>query len=151
MVPVAAHKAVRGNPTIKDVQWVKDRKDLEVLQKQAGVNEVLMFDDEFRVTEGLQTNFFAVSAIDGAVLTAPDDKVLAGTVRKVALDVMRKNGIAVRMECPDIRDVNSWESCFICSTSRLVKPISDVSVPDLSVRRLFPTEGSVAHRIEELV
>jgi len=58
MVDVQAHRADRSNPTIKDVQWVRDRKSLEDLQAKAGVNEVIMFDATGAVTEGLQTNFF---------------------------------------------------------------------------------------------
>ena len=40
-----------------------------------------------RCTEGLQSNFFAVVRREGkdVLLTAPDEMVLAGTVRKVVL------------------------------------------------------------------
>lgn len=150
MVDVFAYRLDRSNPTIKDVGWVRAREAMEVKQKEAGVNEVLMFDSECRATEGLQTNFFAVAA-DGTLLTAPDELVLSGTVRKIVFEVAERSGIPVRMECPDIRRLDEWDSCFICSTSRLVKPISSVEVPELHSKRLFPTEGSVAHRVEALV
>jgi len=150
MVEVEAHRAERKNPTIKDVQWVSDRKHLEELQRNAGVNEVIMFDVDGQVTEGLQTNFFAI-APDGAVLTAPDERVLAGTVRKVVLEVAHEHGIPVRFECPNIHDLDTWESCFICSTSRLVKPIRSVGAPEFSARKDFPSSGSVAHKLEALV
>lgn len=150
MVDVEAHRASRSNPTIKDVQWVNDRQYLEALQKKAGVNEVVMFDADGSVSEGLQTNFFAVSA-DGVLLTAPDERVLAGTVRKVVLEVAKSNGIPVRMECPNINSLSSWESCFICSTSRLVKPVRHLRAPEFSADRSFPAEQSVAHRLEALV
>lgn len=150
MVAVEAHRAERKNPTIKDVQWVSDRQQLEELQRRAQVNEVIMFDADGRVTEGLQTNFFAVAA-DGTVLTAPDERVLAGTVRKVVLEVAHQNGIPVRFECPNISDLSTWESCFVCSTSRLVKPIRELGSPELSSRREFPASGSLAHRLAELV
>eukprot|EP00932_Pfiesteria_piscicida_P013520 SRR837773.25095.p1 GENE.SRR837773.25095~~SRR837773.25095.p1 ORF type:complete len:379 (+),score=107.34 SRR837773.25095:3-1139(+) len=150
MVDVLACRADRSNPTIKDVGWVRARSAMEERQKQTGVNEVLMYDAEFRVTEGLQTNFFAV-AEDGALLTAPDELVLAGTVRKIVLEVAEQNGIPVRMQCPDIQQLDTWDSCFICSTSRLVKPILSVEAPELGSRRRFPGQGSVAHRVEALV
>lgn len=117
-VAVEAHLAERLNPTVKDVQWVKDRQHLEEIQRQAGVNEVLMYDEAGCVTEGLQTNFFA--ALGGVLYTAPEDRVLPGTVRKVVIEVARSHGIEVKLECPNIADLNRWESCFICSTSRLV-------------------------------
>lgn len=150
MVDVQAHRADRSNPTIKDVQWVNDRQQLEELQRKAGVNEVLMFDKAGLITEGLQTNVFVVLA-DGTLLTAPDDRVLAGTVRKVVLQVARREGIAVRLECPSIHSIADWESCFICSTSRLVKPVRSVEAPELAARKQFASSGSGAHRVEALV
>lgn len=151
MVAAEAHRADRRNPTIKDVQWVNDRKELEEIQKTAGVNEVIMYDSAGMVTEGLQTNFFAVAA-DGTLLTAPAERVLSGTVRKVVLDVAKEHGIPIRLECPSIKDLDSWESCFICSTSRLVKPIRELGAPELgSPRRTFAASDSVAHRVEALV
>lgn len=102
---------------MKDCQWVNDRQHLEEIQRQLGVNEVIMHDDSGRISEGLQTNFFA--EIDGVLLTAPDDCVLSGTVRKVVLEVSKANGIPVKLECPNMGDINRWGSCFICSTSRL--------------------------------
>merc|ERR1712176_339288 len=120
MVKVEAHPAQRNNPTVKDVQWITDRKYLEEKQKAAGVNEIIMFGGDGSVSEGLQTNFCAFGK-DGKLYTAPDELVLAGTVRKVVLQVCRDAGIPVVMQCPKINDLDSWESCFVCSTSRLVK------------------------------
>lgn len=150
MVDVQARMAKRNNPTIKDVQWVHDRQHLEQLQQKAGVNEIVMYDENGYITEGLQTNFFAVSS-DGTVFTAPDSLVLAGTVRKVVIEVAQKQGISLRFESPNMKDSSSWESCFICSTSRLVKPISDFDIPEVGRRRTFAASGTIAHKIEELV
>merc|ERR1719487_2377477 len=108
-----------------------------------------MFDEDGFVTEGLQTNFFAVTA-DGSVVTAPNEKVLAGTVRKVVLEVTEKHGIPLRLDCPNINDFATWESCFICSTSRLVKPIRKLQIPELNGQKEFPAGGSMAHRLEDL-
>jgi len=151
MVLVEAHHAERRNPTIKDVQWVNDRQHLEEVQKKAAVNEVIMYDASGHITEGLQTNFFAVQK-DGTLLTAPDQRVLSGTVRKVVLDVAKEHSLPVRFECPNIKDIDEWESCFICSTSRLVKPIRELGNPEFrTTRRQFANSGTVAHQVEELV
>jgi branched-subunit amino acid aminotransferase/4-amino-4-deoxychorismate lyase len=150
MVDVQAHRADRSNPTIKDVQWVNDRQHLEEIQRAAGVNEVIMFDKDGCVTEGLQTNVFVFMA-DGSLMTAPDERVLAGTVRKVVLQVAERENIPVRYECPSIHGLADWESCFICSTSRMVKPIGSVEAPGLPAFRQFPAGGSGAHRVEALV
>ncbi|CAK9022700.1 unnamed protein product [Durusdinium trenchii] len=146
-VAVEARQAERSNPTVKDVQWVNDRQHLEEIQSQAGVNEVIMHDERGKITEGLQTNFFAER--NGTLYTAPDDRVLSGTVRKVVLEVAQEHGIPVELECPNISEMNQWDSCFICSTSRLVKPIHTLTSPDFGERR-FSSSG-LAHRLEALV
>ncbi len=117
-VAVEARQAERSNPTVKDVQWVNDRKQLEEIQRELHVNELIMHDESGDVTEGLQTNFFA--ELDGTLYTAPDERVLSGTVRKVVLEVAEANSIPVKLECPNISHIQRWGSCFICSTSRLV-------------------------------
>ena len=114
---VEARQAERSNPTVKDVQWVNDRQHLEEIQRNLGVNEVIMHDASGNISEGLQTNFFA--EVDGVLHTAPDDKVLSGTVRKVVLEVATANKIPIKLECPNMGDMHRWGSCFICSTSRL--------------------------------
>ena len=38
-----------------------------------------------------------------------------------------ENGIPVRFECPKIGDLDKWDSCFVCSTSRLEARIGDGS------------------------
>ncbi|CAE7296016.1 ilvE [Symbiodinium natans] len=131
MVKVAAHPAERRSPTIKDVQWVQDRQHLEQIQKEAGVNEVIMSDSDGCITEGLHTNFF-VALADGSLSpqTASKKRVLAGTVRKVVLDVASEQGLVVRFECPSLAEAKLWESCFICSTSRLVKPVCELTMPE---------------------
>lgn len=127
-----------------------DRQQLEAKQREAGVNEIIMFDHDGAVTEGLSSNFFAVAA-DGTVLTAPTERVLAGTVRKVVVEVCEKHGIPLRFDCPNIKDFATWDSCFVCSTSRLAKPIRRLKVPGLDGHTSFPDAGSVAHRVESLV
>lgn len=150
MVDVQARQAQRRTPTIKDVQWVTDRQALEEIQEQAGVNEIVMYDAEGFITEGLQSNFFAID-LDGTLVTAPDDRVLSGTVRKAVLEVAKIHNLKVRFACPNVRDLEKWESCFLCSTSRLVKPIKELSAPLLGLGKHFPLSSSRAHQVEELV
>merc|ERR1711862_35621 len=107
-----------------------------------------MFDADGGVTEGLQTNFFA--AQDGALFTAPDERVLAGTVRKVVLEAAQEHGIPVRFGRPSVHGLATCESCFICSTSRLVKPVQELRVPELDAHHRFPSHDTLAHRLEQL-
>lgn len=117
-----ARQAERSNPTVKDSQWVNDRLQLEEIQRELNVNEVIMHDESGNVSEGLQTNFFA--ELEGVLYTAPDDRVLSGTVRKVVLEVAKANDIPVKLECPNMGQLTHWGSCFICSTSRLAACLS---------------------------
>jgi branched-subunit amino acid aminotransferase/4-amino-4-deoxychorismate lyase len=57
----------RENALAKNSQWVSERKGIEAARRP-GTNELLLEDDEGRLVEGSQTNFFAV--IDGCVHTA---------------------------------------------------------------------------------
>eukprot|EP00405_Crypthecodinium_cohnii_P007594 CAMPEP_0206424122 /NCGR_PEP_ID=MMETSP0324_2-20121206/3053_1 /ASSEMBLY_ACC=CAM_ASM_000836 /TAXON_ID=2866 /ORGANISM="Crypthecodinium cohnii, Strain Seligo" /LENGTH=348 /DNA_ID=CAMNT_0053888743 /DNA_START=209 /DNA_END=1254 /DNA_ORIENTATION=+ len=69
-VKVMAVCAERDHPTIKDAEWVKVRQGLERWQEEQGANEVVMFDEHGNFTEGLQTNFFAVSGDGGGADSA---------------------------------------------------------------------------------
>lgn len=149
MVDVEAADGVRSNPTIKDTQWVKERKNLEEIQREAGVDEVIMINSDGSISEGLQTNFFAVSRA-GVIQTAPSDLVLSGTVRKVVIEVAKDNNIPLEFQCPRITDASTWDSCFICSTSRLVKPIRELRRSRDVVQR-WPAENTVAHKVADLV
>jgi len=113
----------RENPTIKHLEWPSIRKALEdVKAKEA--NEVVMQDDEGLLYEGLSSNFFTVE--NGVVHTAPDDVVLPGTIRKLIVKCCQENNIPIVFERPNIKNIDSWEGCFLSSTSRLLLPIDEV-------------------------
>jgi len=113
----------RENPTIKHLEWPSIRKALEdVKSKEA--NEVVMQDDEGLLYEGLSSNFFTVE--NGVVHTAPDDVVLPGTIRKLIVKCCQENNIPIVFERPNIKNIDSWEGCFLSSTSRLLLPIDEV-------------------------
>ncbi|GAB4821805.1 hypothetical protein N2152v2_008851 [Parachlorella kessleri] len=140
--------APRSNALAKDSEWVRQRKALEA-GKPADVNEVLLADPSGRVLEGSTSNFFAV--VGGVVHTAGEG-VLEGTVRAVALDVARREGIPVVLEAPRLQDIDLWEGAFISSTSRLVLPLDELAAPewDPPLIKQWPRDGTVA-RLEQLV
>lgn len=76
--------------------------------------------------EGTQTNFFAL--LDGTLYTAPLSRVLGGTIRAIVTAVCRENDIPLREEAVPAATIREWQGAFICSTSRLVLPISKVYV-----------------------
>eukprot|EP00667_Euglena_gracilis_P013699 EG_transcript_14138 len=127
--------APRGNAKAKDTQWVKDRKALEATMAP-DVNEILLLDEEGRVLEGTQTNFFAI--VGGVVYTAGDG-VLEGSIRKMVLEECAQAGIPLVLTPPNATEMDRWEEAFISSTSRLVLPIDEVRWPE------GPTGCNVRH------
>ena len=85
--------------------------------------QVLLSAPGGRVLEGLSSNFFAV--VGGAVHTAGEG-VLAGSVRHLILELARREGIPVVLTPPRLADLDSWEGCFISSTSRLLLPVDEL-------------------------
>jgi branched-subunit amino acid aminotransferase/4-amino-4-deoxychorismate lyase len=88
------------------------------------INELLLSDPESgAVLEGSQTNFFAI--VGGTVHTAGEG-VLAGTVRRLTLEVCEREGIPVVLSPPRLADAaEKWEGAMISSTSRLLLPIDE--------------------------
>lgn len=91
------------------------------------VNEILLLDEEGRVLEGTQTNFFAI--VGGVVYTAGDG-VLEGSIRKMVLEECAQAGIPLVLTPPNATEMDRWEEAFISSTSRLVLPIDEVRWPE---------------------
>ena len=128
-VRVEARGAPRANAEAKASSWVAERAPLEALMRQSAVgevNELLLATESGEVLEGSQTNFFAV--IDGAVHTAGDG-VLAGTVRRLLLEVCEREGIPVVLRPPKLSEAPTWEGALISSTSRLLLPVDELYVP----------------------
>eukprot|EP01118_Nematostelium_gracile_P017889 TRINITY_DN7784_c0_g1_i1.p1 TRINITY_DN7784_c0_g1~~TRINITY_DN7784_c0_g1_i1.p1 ORF type:complete len:301 (-),score=70.17 TRINITY_DN7784_c0_g1_i1:46-948(-) len=128
-VNVEIRRAERHNPTVKDSRWIESRKTLE--QKKAkDVNEVLLENEDGELLEGTQTNFFALNK-EGVLLTAGDDRVLPGTIRNLILHICKEKNIAIKMEAPNVKDINNWDSCFLSSSSRLILPIHEMRLPEV--------------------
>ena len=90
------------------------------------VNELLLADEGGQLLEGSQTNFFAV--LDGKVHTAGDG-ILAGTVRRLLLEVCEREGVEVVLHPPSLHEAPKWDAAMISSTSRLLLPIDELYVP----------------------
>eukprot|EP00040_Diaphanoeca_grandis_P024934 m.137764 g.137764 ORF g.137764 m.137764 type:complete len:354 (-) comp29944_c0_seq2:128-1189(-) len=130
--PIPTHEIVvevrggpRANATAKDSRWVTHRMVLEA-ERGLDVHEQLLEDEQGRLLEGSQTNFFAVM---GDTVYTAQSGILEGTVRDVVLQVCKKAGIDVKLEAPLTKDMSKWQGAFITSTSRLVLPIDVVSLP----------------------
>lgn len=107
----------RQNAAAKDSGWVRERKAIYDAMP-ADVEEIILMDPvTHALLEGSQTNFYAIR--DGTIYTA-EDGILKGTVRSLVLEVCAAHDIPVVLAPPSLDDVESWDGCFISSTSRLV-------------------------------
>jgi len=137
-------KSDRENPDVKDAAWARQRKVYED-EMAKDVNEVVMFDHQGHLYEGLSSNFFAVNK-DGALETAPKGSVLWGTMQRHLISLCEESNIKVIYQCPSVRDISTWKGAFITSTSRGLLPIEET--------RLFlhppSSDGSEAHKPSEV-
>lgn len=135
----------RADPHVKDVKWNVARKVYEALQAK-DEEEVIMYDEDGLVTEGLSSNVFVIA--EDTVCTAPTDVVLAGTFRSLVLEVCAENHIPISLHCPQVSTIDRWQSVFITSTTRVVMgvgtlryyvrgPVADPA--DARVLRFEPT------------
>eukprot|EP00002_Diphylleia_rotans_P023910 TRINITY_DN4712_c0_g1_i2.p1 TRINITY_DN4712_c0_g1~~TRINITY_DN4712_c0_g1_i2.p1 ORF type:complete len:320 (-),score=76.02 TRINITY_DN4712_c0_g1_i2:571-1530(-) len=156
-VKVIVRGSPRKNAAAKDSAWVIDRQGLEA-QMPSDYNETVLADDD-RVYEGLTSNFFAFHK--GALITAPEGTVLAGTVRQMAIEICKKDGIPVIEEAPSLANAKDWSGCFVSSTSRLMAPVDVLSLPEAQGQPIYsyatsgsdahPTVVHIANRVKELL
>eukprot|EP01013_Petalomonas_cantuscygni_P022939 TRINITY_DN44275_c0_g1_i1.p1 TRINITY_DN44275_c0_g1~~TRINITY_DN44275_c0_g1_i1.p1 ORF type:complete len:560 (+),score=77.95 TRINITY_DN44275_c0_g1_i1:205-1884(+) len=161
-IAVEARRCVRSAVAAKDSAWALQRQAVVSLLAD-GAEEVLLMEADGSLLEGSQTNFYAIRADTGALVTAGDDRVLAGTVRAVALREAQRRGWPVELRPPNVAEARAgaWAGCAISSTSRLLLPVNTVHQPadgervrpgdvDIIFDRAQHTQGAYADRIDEL-
>jgi branched-subunit amino acid aminotransferase/4-amino-4-deoxychorismate lyase len=121
----------RIKPGIKTTSWTTERAKIEIPK---GFEENILVKND-RIYEGLSSNFFAVRREEGkfVVETAPDDVILPGTIRKAVIEALGNMNIEVSFNTPHLDEIVSG---FICSTSRLFIPISQVALPKGTLKDL---------------
>jgi len=132
----------RSDPHVKDVQWNMARKVYEAL-KADDEEEVIMYDEDGMVTEGLSSNAFVL--MGDTIFTAPTDVVLPGTFRSLVLDVCKENKIAVSAECPQVSLIDRWQSVFITSTTRSVMPVGTLRFYQRDTAKSLMSSPQVIH------
>ncbi|TMW68559.1 hypothetical protein Poli38472_006027 [Pythium oligandrum] len=141
----------RQNASAKDSAWVRERKVIYDAMPKDVEEIILMEPDSHHLLEGSQTNFYTFQ--QGKIYTA-EEGILKGTVRSLVLDVCKKEGIPVVLEPPTLEAVDSWDACFISSTSRLVLGAGSIEYdhPASKTRQVRTFERSaVLDRISDAV
>lgn len=152
-VRAVACGAPRAHALAKDSAWVSQRAALEAAAKGPGIEEVLLVDAQGGITEGTQTNLFAITRA-GALQTAGEG-VLEGTVRGLLLSLAAEQGIPVLLTAPLLSEAHSWRGAFLTSTSRLLLPLDELAAAPgaepLQLPRGDPLVARLAKALEAAV
>lgn len=122
-VPVAVARFVRNNPNVK--KWNASMKAVVKRYKSMRkVYEVLLYNEDFQLTEGSQSNLFFI--VGNTVVTAPDSMVLKGITREYVMKAISEAGYTVKFEAVQVADVLKYDAIFITGTSPKVLPVSEI-------------------------
>ncbi len=113
--------AERENPNAKVFQ-TSVRQEANKLIEENKFYEVLLIDNQGRITEGSKTNVFFVKG--DSVITPPGNEVLLGITRKKAIDLARLNGIKCMEDDVFFKDANLFDAAFLTGTSPKIIPVS---------------------------
>lgn len=122
-ITTMTYKAVRENPNAKII-YAEMRKNINIKLEQLKHYEALLVNTDNNVTEGSRSNLFFIK--DGTVYTAPGDEVLIGITRTKIIDLCKQNNINVHEASIALKDLNTFDTCFISGTSPKVLPIKKI-------------------------
>jgi D-amino acid aminotransferase len=119
--PVHSHSPLPRIKTVTRLMHLMAKE--EALAR--GAWEAIFLDENGGVLEGTATNVFFV--LDGELRTAGlDGPLLAGVTRDAALEVARRQGLAVREQCVAKEDLARVEEAFLTSTTIEILPIREI-------------------------
>lgn len=108
----------------KITAWSENLVWLEQAQ-QRGFDEVVLLDDQGRVSECTSANLFAVFGAE--VLTPPlDSGCLPGITREILLDSIRVEGLTIREQHLRPQDLERADAVFATSSTRDLLPVAEI-------------------------
>lgn len=113
----------RNNPNIKMIHTAY-KEEVKRVATEKNVFEVLLVNDDGKITEGSKSNAFFVKG--NKIYTSPEDYVLMGITRQYVIDVCTKLGYEVIETLIGIDSLASFDAVFITGTSIDVLPISTI-------------------------
>lgn len=115
--------------------------------------EVLLENNEGKLTEGSKSNFFAI--VDGIVYTPADDVILIGITRKYVLNALESAGLELKVDTFSLEELSSKEhdvALFVSSTPFDILPISsvnDVEFDSVTNKSLIRIQEMYRQNVEE--
>lgn len=92
--------------------------------QRAQAYDALLVDREGNITEGTRTNFFVMKG--KAIISAPEDRILSGVMRKVMLKVATEHGYTIEERNIHLDDLPDYDAAFLTSTSSKVMPVLSI-------------------------
>ena len=130
----------RRSPETKSVDYMTSYS-LEA--RENGAFEVL-YCPGGEITEGAHSSFFLVK--DGELVTAPLNRVLSGTTRRIVIELARRNGILVRESVALLAELTGYAEAFITGSLKGILPVVRVGGTVIGDGR----PGAVTKRLREI-
>ena len=130
----------RRSPETKSVDYMTSYS-LEA--RENGAFEVL-YCPGGEITEGAHSSFFLVK--DGELVTAPLNRVLSGTTRRIVIELARRNGIPVRESVALLAELTGYAEAFITGSLKGILPVVRVGGTVIGDGR----PGAVTKRLREI-
>lgn len=125
------YKAERSNPNAK-VYDHKLRSYTNTIIANPDIFEVILMDDLDNIREGSRSNIFFIKG--DTLVTAPDDDVLNGIVRKKIIAICERIGIPVLKEKIAYTKLSYFDAAFLTGTSPQVLPIKSINMISFDVK-----------------
>lgn len=110
----------RDNPNAKI--WNEDLRSKSIhLLENTGAYETILVNEPGNITEASRSNIFFTKG--NIVYTTPGSLVLPGITRKKVLEVCDRLNIDVQYENIAVKELRSYNSCFLTGTARKIVPI----------------------------
>jgi branched-chain amino acid aminotransferase len=111
--------SARHNPASKTTDWLHNRRQIALPE---GIYEGLLVDDEGKILEGTNSNFYAI--LDGELRTAGEG-VLPGIAQQIVFAVA-PDILPLRKEAVNVNDIPRLSEAFITSSSRGIVPVVEI-------------------------
>ena len=135
----------RMNPTVKASNSELRNLANELITKYE-VYEVLMHSSN-HITEGSRSNLFFIK--DETIVTAPDNLVLSGVMRKKILEIVHQQKLFIKMEALSLEELSDISAAFITGTSPRVLPIRKID--DYEVQPNHPMIGLIQKNLQKII
>lgn len=129
--------AVRTNPNAKIIQNSIRERANKMIEDQK-FYEVLLVDQDGKITEGSRSNVFFVR--DNRFYTAPASKVLVGVTRQKILECLEELDFTVIDEAVSASEIDTFDAVFLSGTSPKVLPVNCIGKTQFSVNNFYMSQ-----------